>query len=128
MRAVCGCMTTRTPVQPLPSVEPAFDLADLLDESLPSVFPAFESAAFDGFPDDFDDFVISPPPSSGGSPARASDTRVLRRALALTATRVGFLERFDVPEVRWPTRDIHSHDRRRTHEPARGRSNPGLHR
>ena len=83
-------MATRAPVQPLPSVEPAFDLADLLDESLPSALPAFESAAFDGFPDDFDDFVISPPPSSGGSSARASDTRALRRALALTATRVRF--------------------------------------
>ena len=99
-------MATRAPVQPLPSVEPALDLADLLDESLPSVFPAFESAAFDGFPDDFDDFAISPPPSSGGSPARASDTHVPRRTLALTATRCRVLVRPDVPEVLCHLRDV----------------------
>ena len=41
--------------QPLPSVEPAFDLAVLLDESDASVRPALLSAAFEGFPDDRDD-------------------------------------------------------------------------
>lgn len=39
-------------VQPLPRVEPAFDFADLLEPSLASVLPAFESADFDGL-DDF---------------------------------------------------------------------------
>ena len=39
----------------MPSVEPAFDLAGLLDEFDASVFPALLSAAFEGFPDDRDD-------------------------------------------------------------------------
>jgi hypothetical protein len=44
----------------LPSVEPAFDLAVLLDESDASVRPALLSAAFEGFPDDRDDdFAIT---------------------------------------------------------------------
>lgn len=43
--------------QPLPSVEPAFDLAVLFDESDASVRPAFVRAAFEGF-DDRDDFAI----------------------------------------------------------------------
>ena len=42
-------------VQPLPSVDPAFDLAFLPDEEDASVFPALLSAAFEGFPDDLDD-------------------------------------------------------------------------
>ena len=41
--------------QPLPSVDPAFDLAALLDELDASVRPALLSAAFEGFPDDRDD-------------------------------------------------------------------------
>ncbi|MFB9953500.1 hypothetical protein [Cellulomonas denverensis] len=36
--------------QPLPSVEPAFDFAPLLEPLDASVDPAFDSAAFDGFP------------------------------------------------------------------------------
>lgn len=40
--------------QPLPSVEPAFDLAVLLDE-VERTRPALLSAAFEGFPDDRDD-------------------------------------------------------------------------
>jgi hypothetical protein len=40
----------------LPSVEPAFDLAGFEDELDASVFPAFESTAFEGF-DDRDDFA-----------------------------------------------------------------------
>ena len=42
----------------MPSVEPAFDLAGFEDELDASVFPAFESTAFEGF-DDRDDFAIS---------------------------------------------------------------------
>jgi hypothetical protein len=41
--------------QPLPSVDPAFDLAALLDESDASVRPALLSWPFEGFPDDRDD-------------------------------------------------------------------------
>lgn len=36
--------------QPLPRVDPALLLADLLDESEASVLPAFDNAAFDGLP------------------------------------------------------------------------------
>lgn len=36
--------------QPLPSVEPALLLADLLDESEANSLPAFDSVAFDGLP------------------------------------------------------------------------------
>ena len=54
--------------QPLPSVEPAFDLAGLLDESDASVRPALLSAAFEGFPDDRDDdFAMVRSFRSGGS-------------------------------------------------------------
>jgi len=42
----------------LPSVEPAFDLAGLLDELDASVFPALLSAAFEGLGDG-GDFAIS---------------------------------------------------------------------
>ena len=45
--------------QPLPSVEPAFDLAGLLDESDASVFPALLSAAFEGLDDPDDDFFAT---------------------------------------------------------------------
>lgn len=41
--------------QPLPSVEPALDFADLLDELDASVRPALLSDALEGFPDDRDD-------------------------------------------------------------------------
>lgn len=41
----------RPAFQPLPSVDPASDLAVLLDPSLASVLPALDSAAFDGFAD-----------------------------------------------------------------------------
>lgn len=41
--------------QPLPSVDPAFDLAALPDELDASVRPALLSDAFEGFPDDRDD-------------------------------------------------------------------------
>lgn len=34
---------------PLPSVDPAFDFADLLDESDASFWPALDNAFFDGF-------------------------------------------------------------------------------
>jgi hypothetical protein len=40
----------RTLAQPLPSVEPALLLADLLDELEDRVCPALESADFDGLP------------------------------------------------------------------------------
>ena len=36
--------------QPLPRVDPALLLADLLDESEASVLPAFDNAALDGLP------------------------------------------------------------------------------
>ena len=38
-----------TVAQPLPSVDPAFDFAALLELSVARVLPAFESAFFDGF-------------------------------------------------------------------------------
>lgn len=41
--------------QPLPSVEPAFDLAALPDESVARTRPALLSWPFEGFPDDRDD-------------------------------------------------------------------------
>lgn len=41
----------------MPSVEPAFDLAGLLDEFDASVFPALLSADFEGLPDG-DDFAM----------------------------------------------------------------------
>ncbi|KJL24867.1 hypothetical protein RL72_01590 [Microbacterium azadirachtae] len=41
--------------QPLPSVDPAFDLAGLLDELDARVRPALLSAAFEGLLDDRDD-------------------------------------------------------------------------
>lgn len=44
--------------QPLPSVEPAFDLAGLLDELDASVRPALLSAAFEGWDDRDDDFAM----------------------------------------------------------------------
>lgn len=44
--------------QPLPRVEPAFDLAGLLDELLASVLPAFERAAFEGVDDFLAAFAI----------------------------------------------------------------------
>lgn len=44
--------------QPLPSVEPAFDLAGLLDEFDASVFPALLSVAFEGLDDRDEDFVM----------------------------------------------------------------------
>lgn len=47
-----------TVVQPLPRVEPAFDLAGLLVEFDASVFPAFDSAALEGLGVDFAAFAI----------------------------------------------------------------------
>ncbi len=44
--------------QPLPSVEPAFDLAGLLDELDASVRPALLSDAFEGLDDRDDDFAM----------------------------------------------------------------------
>ncbi|SBS71842.1 hypothetical protein MIPYR_20252 [uncultured Microbacterium sp.] len=44
--------------QPLPSVEPAFDLAGLLDELDASVLPALLSEAFEGLDDRDDDFAM----------------------------------------------------------------------
>lgn len=44
--------------QPLPSVEPAFDLAGLLDELDASVRPALLSEAFEGLDDRDDDFAM----------------------------------------------------------------------
>lgn len=46
--ARCGGIVTT--VQPLPSVEPALLLADLLEESEANVLPALDSAALDGLP------------------------------------------------------------------------------
>ena len=44
--------------QPLPSVEPAFDLAGLLDELDASVRPALLSEALEGLDDRDDDFAM----------------------------------------------------------------------
>ena len=44
--------------QPLPSVEPAFDLAGLLDELDASVRPALLSDALEGLDDRDDDFAM----------------------------------------------------------------------
>lgn len=43
--------------QPLPRVDPALLLADLLDKSEASVLPAFDSAALDGLPNVITSFL-----------------------------------------------------------------------
>lgn len=53
-----GISATPLIAQPLPSVDPAFDLAGLLDELDASVLPALLSAAFDGLDDRDDDFAM----------------------------------------------------------------------
>jgi hypothetical protein len=46
---------------PLPRVEPAFDLAGLLDELDASAFPALLSVAFEGLDDRDDPFAMVVP-------------------------------------------------------------------
>jgi hypothetical protein len=50
--------STPSDAQPLPSVEPAFDLAGLLDELDASVRPALLSEALEGLDDRDDDFAM----------------------------------------------------------------------
>ena len=72
----------------MPSVDPAFDLAAVLDESVARTRPALLSWPFEGFPDDRDDdfamvrsFLLeeegrSPEPTEIGSRRRHGATRV----------------------------------------------------
>jgi hypothetical protein len=73
--------------QPLPRVEPALDFAGLLDELDASVRPALLSDAFEGFPDDRDDFAMvrsflrwksSPPEPEDMPPSSRRDHLVSR--------------------------------------------------
>ena len=74
--------------QPLPSVEPAFDFAGLLDELDASVFPALLSDDFEGLPDR-DDFAmvcfLSAVSGSRSPPARRAAWRLVE---AIGASRV----------------------------------------
>lgn len=57
-RGADGSAVDPLDAQPLPSVEPAFDLAGLLDALDASVRPALLSEAFEGLDDRDDDFAM----------------------------------------------------------------------
>lgn len=57
MRGITGRDAQPFALCPLPRVDPALLLADLLDESEASVLPAFDSAALDGLPNVITSFL-----------------------------------------------------------------------